>query len=479
MALQTDILNEIKASWKLDAKSEDTERYFFHVSEVEAIQCGEKAYVIGRKGTGKTAIAQYLLGVKSHEIFASILSFKNFPFNDLYALKNAGFTAPNQYITLWKYLIYCNVARLMSKNQGIASSIREPLEKLYKPEPIEYLQRSVGKWTATDFNFSILGTGAGAKGQRINNDSNWIERTQALESIIAEHIDDSKYLILFDELDEDYRYMTEVSRYQNFSDLLTGLFKAIQDIKSVFRHTHAQIFPVIFLRDDIYDTLEDPDKTKWDDAKIDLDWTVDRLKQLLAFRISRTRDPQASSSMHFGDAWSLIFGAIKISYGDRQNKNQSTFEYILKSTQLRPRDVIRYLTEYAKVALDTREKLSERTVKLADHAFSGYLKRELQDEIGGVVPHVAKLFDVLSILRKQTFSHAEFAKAYEQAVQKDFFERYDPAWVLKILFFFSVIGNQPRQLNQTVFRYRNHGAELNFNESIVVHRGLLKSLQIL
>lgn len=479
MTFKTELFQAIKSSWKLDAKSEDTDRYFFHVEEVESIQCGEKAYVIGRKGTGKTAIAQYLLGVSNHETFSAMLSFKNFPFNDLYALKNAGFTAPNQYITLWKYLIYCNVARLMAKNEAIDLAIRGPLTKLYEPEPIEYLERSVGKWTATDFNISVLGNGGGAKGQITKNNSNWIERTQALERIIAEHIDDSKYLILFDELDEDYRYMTEASRYQNFTDLLTGLFKAIQDIKSVLRNTRAKIFPVVFLRDDIYDILQDPDKTKWDDAKIDLDWNLARLKQLIAFRISRTQNPAGSKIMNFDESWRLVFNDIKITYGTRQYKNQSTFEYILKSTHMRPRDLIRYLTEYAKVALETKDKLSERTVKLADHAFSGYLRRELQDEIGGVVPHAQKLFDVLATLRKQTFTHDEFATAYQHSVQEDIFKRYDSAWVLKVLFYFSVIGNQPRQINQSVFKYRSHGAELNFNESMVVHRGLLKALQIL
>lgn len=100
MTEQMQLLHEIKRSWKLDAKSEDTDRYFFHVSEVEAIQSGERAYVIGRKGTGKSAIAQHLVNIKAYDVFSSMLSFKNFPFNELYALSNSGFTAPNQYITL-------------------------------------------------------------------------------------------------------------------------------------------------------------------------------------------------------------------------------------------------------------------------------------------------------------------------------------------------------------------------------------------
>lgn len=55
----------------------------------------------------------------------------------------------------------------------------------------------------------------------------------------------------------------------------------------------------------------------------------------------------------------------------------------------------------------------------------------------------------------------------------------DSGFVLRILFLFSVIGNQPRQINQTVFRYANRDAELNFQENFVVHRGLFKALQIL
>jgi hypothetical protein len=51
---KTPIYHTIRSSWKLDAKSEDTDRYFFHVEEVEAIQSGERAYVVGRKGTGKS-----------------------------------------------------------------------------------------------------------------------------------------------------------------------------------------------------------------------------------------------------------------------------------------------------------------------------------------------------------------------------------------------------------------------------------------
>lgn len=45
------------SGWKLDAKLEDNDRYFYLAPDVESLLRGERAYVIGRKGTGKTAIA--------------------------------------------------------------------------------------------------------------------------------------------------------------------------------------------------------------------------------------------------------------------------------------------------------------------------------------------------------------------------------------------------------------------------------------
>ena len=45
--------------WKLEAKEEDT-KFFYYVEEAKDILAGKKNLVIGRKGEGKTAIAQYI-----------------------------------------------------------------------------------------------------------------------------------------------------------------------------------------------------------------------------------------------------------------------------------------------------------------------------------------------------------------------------------------------------------------------------------
>lgn len=475
------VLEEIRDNWKLEAKSETIERYFFHIAEIKAIETGRKNYVIGRKGTGKTAIAEFFYTRAEYNQFCEKLSFKNFPFNDLYKLRNEGFTPSNQYITLWKYLIYSFICKLMIKNEAVDATTRNALAQVFSPEPLSSLSRWISRWTATDFNLSILGTGGGAKGQFVKDEPNWIERVDVLERIVVQHIDEANYFILFDELDEDYRDMVNNAQNAAYTALLTGLFKAVQDIKAVLRKNNiSNVFPVVFLRDDIYSTVQDPDKTKWNDYKIELEWDTEKIKNLLAYRLSRAKDIDAQPS-NFGDAWGQIFSKAPIVTGGGTGRAISLFDYISRSTFLRPRDYISFIRTCAENALNKNvpSLISPEMVKDADLAFSNYLKSEIIDEIQAVIPDIANVLDVISQIRKQTFSRNDFKSTYQRLSRVKRFSEKDADFVLQVLFLFSVVGNQPKQSNQQVFRYKNKDANLNYNEPLVVHRGLFKSLQIL
>ena len=80
------LFNQIINIWSIEAKKEDIE-YFYYVDETNLLKYGNKSFVIGRKGSGKTAMAQYI-NESSKFGNSVILSFKNFPFNILYELEN-------------------------------------------------------------------------------------------------------------------------------------------------------------------------------------------------------------------------------------------------------------------------------------------------------------------------------------------------------------------------------------------------------
>jgi ABC-type oligopeptide transport system ATPase subunit len=473
------LINEVK-NWKLEAKLEDTNRYFYHLDMVKDILEGKISYIIGRKGTGKTAISEFLINYNDPCVFSNKLSFKNFPFQELYSLKDSNYINPNEYITLWKYVIYTSVVKSFIKNENIDMILRNKLEKIYFDDIKNSLPRTIKRWTGGELNLSVLG-GIGLSHEEVNNTTVWINRVELLEDVIRKYIDDSKYIIVFDELDEDYRDMLSEEKFEKYTALLTSLFKSVQDIKSIFPNSECKIFPIICLRDDIYDLLKDPDKTKWSDLKRDIEWEESTMKKLLAFRLSRALYPDGKI-YQFDEIWFKLFSKKDVVYGNFRRKMMSAFSYITRSTLLRPRDYIRYISDCCDLAYKNNDSIiMPEIVRNADKKFSNYLKSELVDEIHGAIPDIDILFELFSRIRKQTLSIEEYINEYDKALEEGDIKNTNISIknILNVLFYFSIIGNQPSQKSHPIFRYKTPDARLNFKEKIVVHRGLFKSLQIL
>jgi len=338
----------------------------------------------------------------------------------------------------------------------------------------------MNRWLGREFGVSLFGLSVTVSKAAPNAEPmNWIEHVDFVEDLLLQHAGTATYFVLFDELDEDYRDVINADQYEQYTALITSLFKAVQDVRTIFAtNARLRVFPVIFLRDDIYEIVQDADKNKWGDFRVDLTWDAEKIKRVMAFRISRALDATCEDVMAFDSAWSLVFGSRRIGVGSGGRRKIGTFEYIERSTLLRPRDFIAYLQNCAQHAVDDGGLITPRVVKLVDKAFSNYLREELTDELFAILPDIAEIFDAISQLRKWNFSIGELERAYLQQVERGFIKEGNVKFVLQVLFLFSVIGNTPRA-GRYVFRYRSREARLNFNERVVVHRGLFKALQIL
>jgi Cdc6-like AAA superfamily ATPase len=462
--------------WKLEARLDDIKRYFYTVPELRDITTGAASYVIGRKGTGKTALVQYLSEQSGDGLLVKKLTFKNFPFNELYAQTNDGYRRPNQYITIWKLIIYSSACQLIAESEFTDPLIRQIIEKAFPPPNSDNLGTIIGKWIAGDFGVNVLGTGL--------NVSKWFkdkkpytlqDKVENLEQFVRKHVPRQTLLVLFDELDEDYKDMFKDYNKSEYLDLLTSLFKAVQDVRAVLSGTSICLFPVIFLRDDIYDLIQDSDKNKWRDLEVDLKWTDEEIRALLAHRLSKV---MATTTEDFDVLWYSIFSSAPFLYAGGY-KEINSFDYIKMSAQRRPRDYINYLQECASIELKrTGTEISADTIRDADKAYSNYLKKEMIDEIHGIIPDIARVLAIFSESRKWILSVDEFRVAYQERVKAKSMAIDDVDFVLQTLFYFSVIGNVVRT-DFHVFRHERPDAQLNFKEKIVVHRGLMKALQIL
>ena len=169
----------------------------------------------------------------------------------------------------------------------------------------------------------------------------------------------------------------------------------------------------------------------------------------------------------------------KIRYGNRGMKLCSAFKFITRAGLIRPRDYIGYLKRASEYALeDDRKKIGSHVLSKVGGEFSNHMRTEIEGEIGGILPEIGAILDILSNMRKQVFTLAQFHGTYKASIRRNIVPDRDSEFVLRILFFFSVIGNEPRQKNARIFRYLSKDANFNPKESICVHRGLLKSLQL-
>jgi len=358
----------------------------------------------------------------------------------------------------------------------IGALIRDKILKAFPNPDSDNLGTIIGQWISGDFGISVLGTGI--------NISKWFkekkkitiqEKVENLEQFVVKNIPDQTFLVLFDELDEDYKDIFENYNKSEYLDLLTSLFKAVQDVRSIVTSANRKLYPVVFLRDDIYDLLQDADKNKWRDFQVDLEWTSENIKGLLTHRLAKVI---GNKNENFDELWYSIFSRDPVKYSDGTKEIRS-FEYITMSTQGRPRDYINYLQECSALELKrSRLEISTVTVKDADKLYSNYLRKELIDEIHGIIPDIGKVLSIFSETRKWILSIEEFKKAYEERVQVGAMQIKDVDMILRTLFYFSVIGNVVRP-GLHIFRHVRPEAELNFKEKIVVHRGLMKSLQII
>jgi Cdc6-like AAA superfamily ATPase len=471
------LLQEI-SSWSIEAKDEDTSNYFFHFDDVTRIESGQKNYVIGRKGTGKTAIAEYLHGRQNYNNFSRLLSFKNFPFNSLYDLADKDFTRPNQYISVWKYVIFHYICAMMAENAAVCSKCDFDLKKAFNFEVKGALTRSVRAITSKEYNLSVLGVGAGTSTASEAAHFDFPLANSTLADFISDKIDDSTYYVIFDELDEDYRDVLSPDRKAGYFELLISLFKAAQSIRSELRGCNVNV--VILLRDDIFDLCRDNDKNKWLDRAVFLKWDEAQLRNLINFRIARAAKIRGHEVDH-DTPWDAAFSVKDIKWGHKKQRPDDVLKYLISRTFGRPRDLISYVREAARVA-DSRKngRIDRDAVIEALEAHSAYMRREVIDEIFPVMDEIVEVLDVISRMRKIIFTKKEFNdrfREFQNSLPTESRSKLTETQILKILYHFSVIGNVITG-GHRVFAYNSENKVLDLDKSFCVHNGLLKTLKI-
>ena len=120
-----DIWDFNQVRWGQDEAKGDDEllEYFVPFPEFDSVRNGNIRYVIGRKGAGKTAVVERLrLEAEDDPMrFHSTLTLRDFPINDLRSLRDRSLRDKSQFVPIWLFLIYVELAKLAIDDHGASS----------------------------------------------------------------------------------------------------------------------------------------------------------------------------------------------------------------------------------------------------------------------------------------------------------------------------------------------------------------------
>ena len=270
--------------------------YFLATETVRSVEEGGAFLVLGRKGSGKTAIVRHFTeGQKKARSRA--LNLRNYPWN-VHAMRvDRGADAVDAYVASWRYLIAVELAAwALDRSQKVHHDHQRPLREFLtenygglRPNLAEIIRPRKLKIRGFSVAPQVLGNALGAIDmERGENDRNFGLELEALTQAILSsavkvvrecHL--GEFFLHFDELDAGLENLDETRKR-----MIIGLVLALRGLKREFREQDAKVWPVLYLRTDIWDDLVFSDKNKITQGQsVLIEWDANSLRSLVEIRL--------------------------------------------------------------------------------------------------------------------------------------------------------------------------------------------------
>lgn len=469
-------LRKMTSFGDIAAEDDAVLNYFLKTPAVKEILDGKVLLVLGRKGSGKTALVRHFTEGQSG-LNSRGLTLGQYPWKVHEQRADSSVNEVNAYVESWRYLIATQIAALLLAQPNIdlqteeAKSIAEFFTTNYgglSPELGDILRPAKLILSKASFEPQVMGSKIGSVTLERANENVGRELKAltdalflAIESLGTQKGVEKIYLH-FDELDRGLVTLDDARK-----KLLIGLIVGAREVSRTTASKFVKCVPIVYLRTDLWEGLNFSDKNKITQGKtLNLEWDSASLSDLINERVRATIGNNSK--------WETI------SSPNLMRGSQQKWAHILARTFLRPRDVISFLNIALKLAAkrdldkDIPLILENQDIVGAREKYSSYLKQELKDEIG---PHWQDWEDALkafSELATQTFKIDQFRVEYEK--RKAAGNLLSPDEALSKLYEFSVIGYERRSGyggSSWVFQYTTPEAGWDSAAtSLKVHMGL-------
>lgn len=416
--------------------------YFVATNAVRSVADGSKFLVLGRKGTGKTAIVRHFTEGSQAQL-ARPLNLRGYPWS-LHARRiDYGASDIEAYVASWRYLIAVQLASLVITHINVdqhyeSRRVRQFLSDNYggsSPTLGDILRPNrltLGKFSLEP---SIMGNALGSvEMERSVRDHKFGLELEAVTKallhsvkLIVAECGIGSISLHFDELDQGLSSLDEAR-----AKMMIGLILAAREVRREGVLNGVSLFlPVVYLRDDLWNELEFSDKNKINQSlTLHLEWDSNSLKSLI--------DRRVTAKLGAGFNWDAIASS------DLMRGSQTKWNHIIARTFERPRDVISFCNlalGQAKLRSGANAIVNKDIVN-ARVRYSRYLKQELDDEVVPHWPQWEEALQACSAISTLTFERGEFETEY--TVRKSSANQIGHSEALELMYSFSIIGYEKR-----------------------------------
>jgi hypothetical protein len=487
MAIQ---LSTVQSFGSTDAEADSLLQECFqsHSAYVDAIK-HQRFLILGRKGTGKTAIFKKIIQTRDSTFFSFGHTFLDYPWEHHRLQGLIGVPEELRFTQSWVYLILMTTAKVLlnqDNSQPWSDGMVDDLDRLEKfvvdsygtrdPDVTQLFSPSKRLKIRPHIKLAKDWLDAGVDLEKLPvSDLPKVVRevNQNITAAVINSLNpDHHYYVCFDELDHGFNPKEPL-----YVNMLIGLILAAKSLNDAARRDGKQFSVIVFLRDDIYELLRFEDKNKitenaastieWDSARTT--WT---LKHLMERRFQAVIPGVGERS------WDIVFDEEKTMSG-RQKK----YQHMLDRTFRRPRDMIKFCNEVLaahKTSGEMENRFCNADVIAARDNYSRYFLHEIEDEIPKHLPDYERHLDLLRTIGVAAFDRESADEAFRRRFgQGD--DGLNCADMLKSLFQFSILAFQKTGGagggSEFVWRYNDPGARYDDSAKFFrCHPGLIESL---
>lgn len=359
---------------------------------------GEVNLVVGRKGTGKTALFSQVRNAKRSSKANVVVDLKPEGYQlvrlkeELLSILSEG--SRQHLITIfWEYVLYLEIChKLLEKDRDrhkFDHTIRQKYQDLAKAyagdngfldgdfsERLLVLSESVVQ------SFKDVAAKLDRNRLTAGDVSNIVYRhdIRVIRDIVADYLahKDSSW-VLFDNLDKGWPHhgLTPID-----ITILRCLIDAARKIQREMTKRELDFHSVVFVRNDVFELLMEQSADFGKEMRVSLDWSdADLLKDMILRRI-RAAEPELDGD--FDRLWSTLF----ISH----YKGEESFHFLLERSLMRPRNLIKLAMHCRGAAVNLgHSKIEEADINKGLTIYSNDVLIEADQELADIDPKAENL----------------------------------------------------------------------------------------